>query len=115
MSQCPHCTLSKITQQISQIPLANQSTQPFYRMYIDWLDFDKGWDRYQGDGALVCCVMVAVCEATGMAMTYFTQSSKESENLSLVTNFVTFLAFQYNLEVKVICSDNELNWIQTKA
>ena len=59
--------------------------------------------------------MVAVCKATGMAMTYFTQSSKESENFPLITDFVTFLALQYNLEVKVIRSDNELNRIQTKA
>ena len=50
-----------------------------------------------------------------MAMTYFAQSSKESKNLSLITDFVTHLALRYNLKVKVICSDNELNWIQTKA
>ena len=50
-----------------------------------------------------------------MAMTYFTQSSKESKNLPLITDFVTFLALRYNLEVKVICSDNELNRIQTRA
>ena len=84
-------------------------------MHIDWLDLDEGWDSYQGDGALVRRVMVAVCEATGMAMTYFTQSSKESENLLLVTDFVTFLALRYNLEVKVIYSDNELNCIKTRA
>ena len=48
--------------------------------------------------------MEAVCEATGMAMTYFTQSSRESENLPLITDFVTFLALRYNLEVKVIRS-----------
>ena len=115
MAQCPHCALSKMTQQISRLPPANKSTRPFHHVYIDWLDLDKGWDSYQGDGALVRCVMVAVCEATGMAMTYFTQSSKESENLPLVTDFVTFLALRYNLEVKVICSDNELNRIKTRA
>ena len=115
MSQCPHCALSKITQQISQVPPANKSTRPFHCVYSDWLDLDEGWDSYQGDGALVHRVMVAVCEATGMAMTYFTQSSKESKNLLLVTDFVTFLALRYNLEVKVIRSDNELNRIKTKA
>ena len=84
-------------------------------MYIDWLDLKKGWNSYQGDGALVQRVMVAVCKAIGMAMTYFTQSSKENENLPLITNFVTFLALRYNLEVKAICSDDKLNRIQTKA
>ena len=92
MSQCPHCAVSKITQQISRVPPANKSTRPFHRVYINWLDLDKGWDGYQGDGGLVRRVMVAVCEATGMAMTYFTQSSKESENLLLITDFVTHLA-----------------------
>ena len=84
-------------------------------MYIDWLDLDKGWDSYQSDGALVCRVIIAICEATGMAMTYFTQSSKESKNLLLVTDFVTFLALRYNLEVKVIHLDNKLNRIKTRA
>ena len=50
-----------------------------------------------------------------MAMTYFTQTSKESENLPLVTDFVTFLALRYNLKVKVIRSDNKLNRIKTRA
>ena len=50
-----------------------------------------------------------------MAMTYFAQSSKESKNLPLITDFVTHLALRYNFEIKVIRSDNELNWIQTKA
>ena len=104
-----------MTQQISRVPPANKSTQPFHRVYIDWLDLDKRWDSYQGDGALVRRVMVAVCEATGIAMTYFTQSSKENKNFLLVTNFVTFLALRYNLEVKVICLDNELNCIKTRA
>ena len=50
-----------------------------------------------------------------MAMTYFTQSSKESENLPLITDFVNFIALRYNLGVKVIRSDNELNRIKMRA
>ena len=115
MTQCSHCALSKITQQISCLPPANKAMRPFHRVFIDWLDLNEGWDGYQGDGALVRRIMIAVCKATGMAMTYFTQSSKESENLSLVTDFVTFLALRYNLKVKVIRSDNELNRIKTRA
>ena len=115
MAQCPHCALSKITQQILRLLPANQSTRPFYRVFINWLDLNEGWNGYQGDGALVRHVMVAVCKATGMAMTYFTQSSKESKNLPLITDFVTFLALRYNLKVKVICSDDELNRIKTRA
>ena len=115
MTQCPHCAVSKITQQISRVSPANKSTQLFHRVYIDWLDLQERWDSYQEDGALVRRVMVTVCEATGMAMAYFTQTSKEDENLLLITDFIIFLALQYNLKVKVICSDNKLNRIKTKA
>ncbi len=81
MSQCTHCAVSKISQQVSRRPPSNQSTRPFHRVYIDWLDLEDGLDSYQGDGAVVRRAMVAVCEATGMAVTYFTQSAKESQNL----------------------------------
>ena len=113
MSQCIHCAVSKISQQVSRRPPANQSTRPFHRVYIDWLDLEDGWDSYQGDGAVVRRAMVAVCEATGMAVTYFTQLAKESENLPLTQNLVNWLAKRYNLNVKVIRSDNEMNRIKT--
>lgn len=80
MPQCTHCAVSKISQQVSRRPPANQSTRPFHRVYIDWLDLEDGWDSYQGDGAVVRRAIVAICEATAMAVTYFTQLVKESEN-----------------------------------
>ncbi len=49
-----------------------------------------------------------------MAIIYFTQSATEDENLSSTQDFVTWLALCYNLEVKVIRSDNEMNRIKTK-
>ncbi len=82
-------------------------------MYIDWLDLEDAWDSYQGDGAVVTRAMVAVCEASGMAVNYFTKSAKESENLPLTQNLVNWLAKRYNLDVKVIRSDNEINRIKT--
>ena len=113
MSQCTHCAVSKISQQISRRSPANQSMRPFHRVYIDWLDLEDSWDSYQGNGTVVRRAMVAICEATGMAVTYFTQSAKESENLPLTQNLVNWLAKRYNLEVKVIRSDNEMNRIKT--
>ncbi len=82
-------------------------------MYIDWLDLEDGWHSYQGNGAVVRRAMMVLCEATGIAVTYFTQSAKESENLPLTQNFVNWLAKRYNLDVKVIRSDNEMNRIET--
>lgn len=113
ISQCSHCAFSKILQQISRRPPANKSTRPFHRVFVDWLDLEEGWNSYQGDGALVLRCMVVVCEATGMAVTYFTQSAKEDKNLPLTQDFVTWLALRYNLEVKIIRSDNEMNRIKT--
>ncbi len=83
MSQYTHCAVSKISEQVSRRPPSNQSTRPFHRVYIDWLDLEDSWDSYQGDGAVVRPAMVAVYEATGMAVIYFTQSAKESQNLPL--------------------------------
>lgn len=42
MSQCPHCALSKITQQISRRPPANKSTKPFHRVFVDWQNLEEG-------------------------------------------------------------------------
>ncbi len=72
MSQCTHCTVPKISQQLSRQPQSNQSTRRFNRVYIDWLDLEDGWNCYQGEGAVVRRAIVAVCKATGMAVTYFT-------------------------------------------
>lgn len=92
MSQCSHCALSKMSQQISRLPPANKSTRLFHRIFVDWLDLKEGWDTYQGDGAVVRRVIVVICEATGMAVTYFTQSAKEDKNLPLTRDFVAWMA-----------------------
>ena len=54
MSQCSHCALSKISQQILRTPPANKATQLFYQVFVDWLDLEKRWDSYQGKRADVC-------------------------------------------------------------
>lgn len=49
-----------------------------------------------------------------MVSTYFTQSAREDKNLSLTQAFVIWLALRYNLEVKIIRSDNKMNRIKTR-
>ncbi len=112
MFQCVHFAVSKISQQVSSRPPSNQSTRNFQIIYIDWLDLEDGWNSYQSDRAVVGRAMVAVCKATGMAVIYFTHSAYESQNLPLTQNLVKSLAKHYNLDVKVIRSDNEMNRIQ---
>lgn len=57
MSQCTHCALSKISQQISRRPPANKALRPFYHVFVDWIGLDEGWDGYQRDGTIVGRVM----------------------------------------------------------
>ncbi len=92
MFRCTYCAMSKISQQLSNRSLSNQPTQLFQRVYIDWLDLEDKWDSYQGNGAVVGQSMVAVCEATGIAITYVMKSGNESENLPLTQNLVNWLA-----------------------
>ncbi len=115
ISQCPHCLLSKVTQQISRRLSANKATRPIYQVFINWLDLEEGYDGYQEDVAIVRRGIVIICETTGMAITYFTQSAKEDKNLLLAQDFVTWLAFCYNMNVKVVRSDNQMNRIKKKA
>ena len=56
--------------------------------------------------------MVAVCKATWMAVTYFMKSTKENQNLPLTQNLINWLAQRYNMDVKVIRSDNQMNQIK---
>ena len=88
MSQYTHCILSNISQQLSRRHISNQSTRSFHRLYIDWLNLEDRWDSYQSDGTVVRQAIVAVCEATGMAVIYFTKSAKESENLPMTQNLI---------------------------
>ncbi len=57
--------------------------------------------------------MVAICEANGIAVTYFIQLAKKSKNLPLTQNLVNWLVKPYNLDVKVKRSDNEMNQMKT--
>src|SRR5438045_2194608 len=109
MAKCPHCALAKVTQQISHHPNPNKATRPFYRVHLDWFNLEEGWDRYQYDGRLVRHCLLLVCEATGMTLTYFTTCAKEDENLPIVQDAINWLHLHYNLAVKIVRSDGEMD------
>ena len=46
MSQCIYYIMSKIFQQVLQWSPVSQSTEFFYRVYIDWLDLENNWNSY---------------------------------------------------------------------
>jgi hypothetical protein len=114
-AKCPHCALAKITQQISRRPDPNKATKPFYRVHLDWFDLKEGWDGYQHDGRLVRRCLLLVCEATGMTLAYFTTCAKEDENLPIIRDAINWLHLRYNLAVKEVRSDGEMNRKQTKT
>ena len=58
--------------------------------------------------------MVLIYKAIKIVITYFTQSAKKDKNLSLMQDFVIWLVLWYNLEIKVIRSNNEINRIKIK-
>ena len=56
--------------------------------------------------------MVVVCEVTRMPVTYFMKLAEETRNMPLTQKLVNWLAKRYNLAIKVIRSDNEMNRIK---
>ena len=114
-AKCSNCAMAKITRQISCRPNPNKATQPFYRIHVDWFDLEEGWDGYQHDGQLVKQCLLITCEAIGMTLTYFTTCAKENENLPINRDAVNWLHLRYNIAVKIIRSDGEMNRNKTKA
>lgn len=56
-----------------------------------------------------------IYKATGINIIYFSQLAKEKENLLLVKNFVTWLELRHKFKIKVIWSNNKINYIKIKA
>jgi hypothetical protein len=60
--------------------------------------------------------MFITCRWTGMVFPYFMNThGKEQESLKVLKDFVQWCQKRYNLQVKVIRSDNEMNRGRTKA
>src|SRR6266436_2469008 len=114
-AKCLNCAMAKITRQISRRPNTNKASRPFYRIHLDWFDLEEGWDGYQYDGRLVRRCLLITCEATGMTLAYFTTCAKENENLPIIRDAVNWLHLRYNLAVKIVRSDGEMNRNKTKA
>lgn len=102
MFQYLHFVFEKIAQQISCKISTNKVIQSFYQVLVDWLDLKKRWDSYQGNGFVICQLMVVIYKATRMAIIYFTQSAKEGKSFLLMQDFFTWLVLRYNLKVKII-------------
>jgi hypothetical protein len=50
-----------------------------------------------------------------MTLAYFTTCAKENENLPIIRDAVNWLHLQYNIAVKIIRSDREMNRNKMKA
>ncbi len=80
-----------------------------HEVHIDWTDLKT---EYRG----FLRVMFITCRWTGIVFPYFMSThGSEQENLQVVKDFVQWCDRRYNLKVKVVRSDNELNRGRTKA
>ncbi len=55
-----------------------------------------------------------ICETIGYALGYFITYPKEDENLPIVKKVVNWLQFRYDIKVRMVHSDGEINCIKTK-
>jgi len=108
------CVFSKIYQQISRRPDPNKFIKPFQKVHIDWFDLEKSWDDYQGDRRIIRRIVLMICETIGYALGYFITYPKEDENLPIVKKVVNWLQFRYDIKVRMVHSDGEINCIKTK-
>ncbi len=56
-----------------------------------------------------------IYEAIGYTFGYFTICSKEDENLPIVKDMMNWFQLQYNIKVRIVCSDGEIDYIKTKS
>ena len=50
-----------------------------------------------------------------MTLVYFTTCAKENKNLLIIRDAINWLHLRYNLAVKIVRSDGEMNQNKTKA
>jgi hypothetical protein len=65
--------------------------KPFYRIHLDWFDFEEGWDKYQYDGRVVWHCLLMTYKAIGMTLAYFTTCLKENKNLLIIRDAINWL------------------------
>jgi len=101
-TECQFCSQAKIKRQVARRPPDRERDKPGYEIHIDWTDLEEAYDGYVR-------VMFITDRWTGMVFPYFMSThGEEKENLRILKDFVLWLRKRYNLEVKVVRSDNEL-------
>jgi len=55
-----------------------------------------------------------ICKTIDYAFGYFTIYPKKDENLPIVKDVVNWFQFRYNIKVRIVCSDNEMDCIKIK-
>lgn len=83
--------------------------------FIDWFDFEKRWNGYQSNKAIIQRLIAIIYKTIEIVIIYFIKLTKEKGNLFLIKNLVIWLKLWYNLNIKVIWSDIKTNYIKTKV
>jgi hypothetical protein len=99
--KCIGCARAKVKNLISRRRPDYIYITLFQKVHIDWFDVVEGIDGIER-------VMFIICEATGIMMSYFLTSKRESGSLKALILCSKWLRERYNLRISVIRSNNEL-------
>jgi hypothetical protein len=105
--ECPYCARAKVSRQISRRLPDLRATKPYYKIHIDWTELENDFQGFKR-------VMFITCESTGMVFQYFCPTNHGSEILLCLKDFIMVIAARYDLKVKIIRSDNELDTIEVR-
>lgn len=107
-TECQHCAFAKMKRQISRRPPDRKPDKPCIELHIDWTDLEKAHAGY-------IRTMYIHDAFSKRSFPYFmTTHGTEKENLRVLKDLTKWMKTRYNLDVKTIRSDRELNRNQTK-
>jgi len=107
-AECPHYVQAKIRRQTSRRPPDREVKKPLTEIHIDWTDLTEAYSGYVR-------VMYLHDNFSGRSFPYFMKThGTEAENLRVLRDFIPLMKKKYNLDIKTIRSDNELNRKKTR-
>ena len=102
-TQCPHCAQAKIRRQTSRRPPDREVTKPLTELHIDWTDLTEAHAGYVQ-------VMFIHDAFSGRSFPYFMKThGTKNENIRILKDFIPYMKKKYNLDIKTIRADGELN------
>jgi len=107
-TKCRDCALAKIRRQTSRRSPDREANKPLTELHINWTDLTEAHAGYVR-------VMYIHDRFSGRSFPYFMKThGTEAENLRVLKDFIPLMKKKYNLDVKTIRSDGEMNRKKTR-